>query len=1075
MAAVYRARDARGREVALKLLPKSSTDKDELRFEREGLLTSSLDHPGIVRVLAAGEHEGSRYLAFELVEGTNLEDRFESLSRDELLRVVLQVARAVGHAHGHGIVHRDLKPANILLDSRGRPRVADFGVARADHLARLTVTGALVGTPRIMAPEQLVADPKRLGPPLDVWALGVLLYRALTRRELFAECSSLQELTRAVANQEILPPRRIAPDLAPALEAVCLRALSRDELLRYPDGKAFAEALEGALRASSPSSLAEDARLAPTKADLPVTSSRAEGPPPPDPGPPKESDPADLTSEPRPTIADRYQILGPIGKGGAGTVFRVLDTRLGRPAALKLLDPSHEHDATRFLQEIRILASLAIPGVIVIHDTGIHEGSPYYVMEEATGGTLADAELDLRDWIRALAKVARTCGVIHARGIVHRDLKPENVLLIGGEPKLADFGVAKRLAPSPSEERGGAQTQHQIPSVGGLTAAVGLTREGALVGTPRYMSPEQLGEGQVCPATDVHAMGVMLFERACGEEPFQATRGLHVLCAALLDEHRPSPLEHAPDLPPVLARIIERAIARRPEERYPNGDALAEALEAWLEAVPLWRDPRVLVAASCLILLLGLGVASLSRPQHDLGQLPDTPPASPSPSASSSDKSSGGEGPTSTPRGVVVDPLPSPSSPPEKEGGSAPTERPASTPAEPRPSATPQAERERAALSPSPTALPSPGVSAAHPSPSAEPAESPTPTAQPPKKVDQRSCLYDSAIEGTDFDFVASKDPSVFRSLKYSGRQEQELPDRSRPQAPLRGTAYSFLASFEDTKLEISVAATAGNKSAARREALRLISPIGKLPRPLRLGLQRVVVHGGGAETKPFTAQGLIVVYAANVAKLRASGDLEEAIFQAAVHAVWDATHANSKGWLEAQAVDGKFLTRRGMEHPLREDLAESALFAFALLRHPKRIPAKDAAAISKEIPRRLAYVQALLRSKAPAAGPGPQQAAAGSDPFDPATFPRKCRIRRLDLTTAAGLRDSLSNALVLGLGKEEAQVRSFIDRTFAEENDLQRMTREELLDLAAREFDTPQQALNESVISYLHCNCKHR
>lgn len=262
MGAVYRAQDPAGRVVALKLLGKSSTAKDRARFEREGQLTASLRHPGIIRVFAAGEEGDSRYLAYELVEGRDLEASFEDMSREELLRVLLEVARAVGYAHSRSVIHRDLKPANVFLDEAGRPRVADFGVARAEHLDRLTATGALVGTPRIMAPEQFAGDPKRLGPPLDVWALGVILYRVLTRQDPFAECRSLGELAVAIAEREIPAPRRVAKGVSPELNDVCLRALDRDELLRYPDANAFADALAEALDAKANSRLLPAASLA---------------------------------------------------------------------------------------------------------------------------------------------------------------------------------------------------------------------------------------------------------------------------------------------------------------------------------------------------------------------------------------------------------------------------------------------------------------------------------------------------------------------------------------------------------------------------------------------------------------------------------------------------------------------------------------------------------------------------------------------------------------------------------------------------------------------------------------------
>jgi len=251
MGTVLRARDPANREVALKLGPAGASDERRARFEREGQIAAGLDHPGIVGVHAAGAlPDGRPYLAFELVEGArNLDAAFAGAPRERRVGWVLEAARAVAHAHARGVVHRDLKPANVLVARDGRVRVADFGVAGMVGLDRLTRTGQLLGTPTHMAPEQLAGERRAVGPPADVWALGALLYEALTGEPPFAG-ASLLELIAAVERGP-RPPRAVAPDVAPALEAVCLAALARRPADRPPDAAAFAAALEGA-RAGEP-------------------------------------------------------------------------------------------------------------------------------------------------------------------------------------------------------------------------------------------------------------------------------------------------------------------------------------------------------------------------------------------------------------------------------------------------------------------------------------------------------------------------------------------------------------------------------------------------------------------------------------------------------------------------------------------------------------------------------------------------------------------------------------------------------------------------------------------------------
>ncbi len=254
MGMVLRGYDpAVGREVAIKLLLAAADPAQRARFAREGRLVAALDHPGIVRIHSAGElPDGRPYLAFELVEGARtLADALRELPRLERLRVVVEVARALGHAHARGVVHRDLKPENVLLDAAGHARLADFGVAIAGDQERLTRTGALVGTPLYMAPEQLGHRTGEVGPAVDVWALGVLLYEALTDALPF-QGTSLPELVAAIARARPTPPRGLDRSVPAGVEAVCLRALRADPAARYPDGSAFADDLERALVGGRP-------------------------------------------------------------------------------------------------------------------------------------------------------------------------------------------------------------------------------------------------------------------------------------------------------------------------------------------------------------------------------------------------------------------------------------------------------------------------------------------------------------------------------------------------------------------------------------------------------------------------------------------------------------------------------------------------------------------------------------------------------------------------------------------------------------------------------------------------------
>ncbi|MBX3468567.1 MAG: protein kinase [Planctomycetes bacterium] len=243
--AVHRARErASGREVALKLLQVDRAAAGATaRFLREAAVAAALDHPGLVKVHGVGSFGGRPSIVYELVEGARpLDEVARTLDQRRRVELVRDAARAVGHAHARGALHRDLKPDNLLVDGDGRVRVTDFGLALVEGQERLTRTGALVGTPLFMAPEQFQGG-RTVGAQADVWSLGVVLYQALTGQLPFGG-ESLLALAAEVDAARPRPPRSIDPAVDPAVEAVCLAALERDPARRPADGEALAAALD---------------------------------------------------------------------------------------------------------------------------------------------------------------------------------------------------------------------------------------------------------------------------------------------------------------------------------------------------------------------------------------------------------------------------------------------------------------------------------------------------------------------------------------------------------------------------------------------------------------------------------------------------------------------------------------------------------------------------------------------------------------------------------------------------------------------------------------------------------------
>jgi serine/threonine-protein kinase len=245
---VYRARHLRlNRLVALKMISGGGHAAPELvaRFQIEAEALASLDHPHVVQIYEVGQYGRQPYFSLELVEGGSLDRKLEDgpLPPREAAQLVETLARAVHAAHQRGIVHRDLKPANVLLTPDGNPKITDFGLAkRLEGQSGQTHTGSVMGTPSYMAPEQASGDPRAVGPPADVYALGAILYECLTGRPPFRGQSSLETLLQ-VRNAEPAPPTRLRPQVPRDLETICLKTLHKEPARRYPTAEALAEDL----------------------------------------------------------------------------------------------------------------------------------------------------------------------------------------------------------------------------------------------------------------------------------------------------------------------------------------------------------------------------------------------------------------------------------------------------------------------------------------------------------------------------------------------------------------------------------------------------------------------------------------------------------------------------------------------------------------------------------------------------------------------------------------------------------------------------------------------------------------
>ena len=314
---------------------------------------------------------------------------------------------------------------------------------------------------------------------------------------------------------------------------------------------------------------------------------------------------------------DGYEVIGLLGSGAMGRVYKARHTKLKRLVALKVIlagDYAGPEEVARFREEAEAIARLKHPNIIQIHEVSEQNGHPFLALEFVEGGSLASQlrgiPLPVRQATQLVATLARAIHTAHQQGVIHRDLKPANILLAppafltsdgrgmdGWVPKITDFGLAKKLDDSPD-----------------------LTLSGAIMGTPQYMAPEQAwGRSRdIGPSVDIYALGAMLYELLTGRAPFQGTK------MEVLDQVRqqpPPPLRRLePDIPSSLETICLKCLEKEPARRYSSASALASDLRRFLEDKPilarpvawplriaLWsrRNKRALAGAAFLTAALG--------------------------------------------------------------------------------------------------------------------------------------------------------------------------------------------------------------------------------------------------------------------------------------------------------------------------------------------------------------------------------------------------------------------------------------------------------------------------------------
>lgn len=558
MAQVYYGQDVKlERPVAIKVIDARYRDKPTYaeRFVREARAAAAWRHEHIVQIYYADDEDDLYYFAMEYIDGQDLSQviadhraRDELMPHQEVLRIGRAFAAALDYIHEQGVIHRDVKPSNVMVADDGRVVLTDFGLALDVEEGSL---GEVFGSSHYVAPEQARRSADAV-PQSDLYSLGVILYEMLTGIVPFDDPSPT-----AVAVQHITlappPPRQINPDLNQETEAVLLKALGKTHEGRYQTGRELIDALEAALGLGG-----EQAR-----GDQPAAA----------PPPPRTRAPDDLVGQ----QLDEYRLEALLGQGGMARVYRGLDERLNRRVAIKVIDTPFRADAdyvARFEREAKAIAQLEHLHIVRLYRYGEADGLFYMAMQYIEGKNLhavlsayrkAGELMPPEEVGRIIREVCLALDYAHDRGVIHRDVKPSNIMLDEqGNAILADFGLA-------------------------LLTEVGT--RGEILGSPQHIAPEQaISSASVVPQSDLYAVGVILYEMLTGQLPFDAPDPLD-LAMLHMSEPPPPPRELRPDISPELEAVVLKALAKDPDDRYPTGAAMADAVDQALGAAPVEEAP----------------------------------------------------------------------------------------------------------------------------------------------------------------------------------------------------------------------------------------------------------------------------------------------------------------------------------------------------------------------------------------------------------------------------------------------------------------------------------------------------
>jgi serine/threonine protein kinase len=494
-----------GRDTALKVLPGLAIENEDAisRFRQEARAVASLEHEHIITLYDYGISEGRPWMALRFIDGGDLHRRLNAypLLPEEGIEIFRQIASALDYAHRQGVIHRDLKPHNILLSSDGKAFLADFGIAKlSQHELVKTITGAVIGTPSYMSPEQVLGH--ALSPASDIYSFTVICFEWLTGSRPFIAAMPLS-IMMGIVNEA--PPEKLLKHLNPATAVVLRRGLAKNPSDRFESAIEFIEALSETLlnvtRKSTPITGREKKPQIAIPQNMPSVVSEVFN------KSVLEIKFSKIQITELPHKIGRFTLHEHISAGSSGHLYKAWDPTRGGLVAIKIISSDAVSTKERMIRGSKIWINLSHPKIVRVFEVHPEYDScknGIIVSEFIDSPNLADLMLEKAFTISDAAWITiQLCSAlfpIHKKGIVHREIKPQNILVERENLSvtLLDSGIARHAN----------------------TAIDSFTKTGVFVGDLVYSAPEQTGK-KIDHRADIYSVTVVLFEMVSGRKvPF---------------------------------------------------------------------------------------------------------------------------------------------------------------------------------------------------------------------------------------------------------------------------------------------------------------------------------------------------------------------------------------------------------------------------------------------------------------------------------------------------------------------------------------------------------------------------